>query len=142
MDFSQKFRYSLCQLKKDQTTKTIPARSNSSTKNHDDDEVDEVEEINKLEFEKSLINNEEENKILGIEIEDDIELDVEDEIDNSEIEEFEDEYMEISFKLIIRREGKNSAGKCETIYQTKEYSGCINCKISFHLTFRDDVRIT
>ncbi|CAI2189085.1 19457_t:CDS:2, partial [Funneliformis geosporum] len=82
----------------------IKARSNSSTKNHDDDEVDEVEEINKLEFEKSLINNEEENKILGIEIEDDIELDVEDEIDNSEIEEFEDEYMEISFKLIIRRE--------------------------------------
>ncbi|CAI2191190.1 1919_t:CDS:2, partial [Funneliformis geosporum] len=43
-----------------------------------------------------------EDKILSIEIEDDIELDVKDEVDNSEIEEFEDEYMEILFKLIIR----------------------------------------
>ncbi|CAI2193555.1 1859_t:CDS:2, partial [Funneliformis geosporum] len=68
------------------------------------------------EFEKNLTNNEEEDKILSIEIEDDIELDVKDEVDNSEIEEFEDEYMEILFKLIIR--GKNCAGKWETIYQT------------------------
>ena len=55
---------------------------------------------------------------MSIEIEDDIELDVEDEVNNSEIEESEDEHMEISFKLVIRREGKNSAAKWETIHQT------------------------
>ncbi|CAI2185790.1 4378_t:CDS:2, partial [Funneliformis geosporum] len=66
--------------------------------NHDDDEVDEVEEINKVEIEKNLMNNEEKNKILGIKIEDNVVFYVEDEVDNSEIEETEDEYMEISFK--------------------------------------------
>ncbi|CAI2196645.1 3807_t:CDS:1, partial [Funneliformis geosporum] len=49
------------------------------------------------------MNNEVKDKILGIEIEDDIELDVEDKEYNSEIEESKDEYMKISFKLIIRR---------------------------------------
>ncbi|CAI2197704.1 10041_t:CDS:1 [Funneliformis geosporum] len=63
------------------------------------------------------MNNEVKDKILGIEIEDDIELDVEDKEYNSEIEESKDEYMKISFKLIIRRKGKNNAEKWEIIYQ-------------------------
>jgi hypothetical protein len=92
----------------------------------DDDDDDEIEEINKVEFENNLMDNKEEedfqdveqDKILGIEIEQDLELDVDDEVDNSEIEESEDEHVEISFKLVIRREGKNSAAKWETIYQT------------------------
>jgi hypothetical protein len=138
----------MARLKKSQTTKTIPTnppktyksntksyqasrltRSNSSAKNsreinsndnnvvvdendddenNDDDEVDEVEEINEVEFEKNLMNNEEDDGF----------QDIEEEVDNSEIEESEDEHVEISFKLVIRREGKNSAAKWETIYQT------------------------
>ncbi|CAI2188590.1 17231_t:CDS:2, partial [Funneliformis geosporum] len=57
-----------------------------------------------VEFEKNLVNNEEEDKILGIEIEGDIQFNIKDEVGNSEIEVSENKNIEISFKFIIRRE--------------------------------------
>ncbi|CAI2187152.1 18114_t:CDS:2, partial [Funneliformis geosporum] len=61
-------------------------------------------------------------QIIGIEIEGNIEYDVEDE---SEIVK-SDEHMEISFKLVIRKEGKNCAAKWETIYPTNENMVFVN----------------
>ncbi|CAI2169273.1 7774_t:CDS:2 [Funneliformis geosporum] len=89
MDFSQKFKCSLCQLKKisnnkDYSTKNSREINNNNDnivdENHDDNddnEVDKVEEINKVEFKKNLINNKK-DKVLGIEI-NDIKLNVENE---------------------------------------------------------------
>ncbi|CAI2181542.1 697_t:CDS:2 [Funneliformis geosporum] len=48
--------------------------------------------------------NKEKDKIFNIKIEVDVELDVKAELNNSKIEDSEDEYMEILFKFVIRRE--------------------------------------
>ncbi|RIA86547.1 hypothetical protein C1645_829099, partial [Glomus cerebriforme] len=82
---------------------------------------DEIEEIDKEEFEKNSMNKDseavEQDKQLITEPEQDEALDINNE-EYSEIEESENENKEISFKLVIRRDGKNSAAKLETICQT------------------------
>jgi len=156
IDFSQKFKYSLCsichnlmaRLKKSQTkplsinppkTSKFNNKSNQASRltrskaltkipeeinnsSDDDNDDDEVKEIDKVEFEKYPTDEEddfddvEQDNILDNDIEDK-ELGVDDEVD-SDVEESEDERKEISFKLVIRRDGKNGAAKWETIYQT------------------------
>lgn len=113
---------------KDQVQKLAESKSQELTIS----DSDGVEEINEIEFERNLMTNEEDEvQILEHEdfktmkdIEQDIETEYDDEIDevnNLESEESEnndDTFMEISFKLVIKREGKNSPAKWETIYQT------------------------
>ena len=92
-------------------------------------EIDEVEVIDGKEFERNLVNDDDEqDENVGMigDVEQDKDLDVDteqdkelDEEDNSDIEESEDEddvLKEITFKLVLRKEGKNDAAKWETIY--------------------------
>ncbi|GBB85203.1 hypothetical protein RclHR1_11770001 [Rhizophagus clarus] len=77
------------------------------------EETDEVEEIDEIEFERGLTTNKDKAQILedkNLEI---VDVDVVDDLDDSEIEELDDNDMldKISFKLIIKREGKNSPAK-------------------------------
>src|ERR1043166_1146744 len=111
---------------KNQTTKSVKSKLQKSIVS----DSDGVEEIDEVEFEKNLITNEE-NEVQTLknfktmeDIEQDIEIEYDDEvneINNLESEESDDNddtFMEISFKLVIKREGKNSPAKWETIYQT------------------------
>jgi hypothetical protein len=94
-------------------------------------EIGEVEVIDEVEFERNLVNDDDEqdknvemvedivqDKDLDVDTEQDEDLDEE---DNSDIEESENEdgvLKEITFKLVLKKEGKNGAAKWETIYNT------------------------
>src|SRR6266498_2226982 len=97
----------------------------------DDDEVEEinkVEEIDEVEFKRSQIANKEDEIQENFEIMEDVEQDVETEyddevnkVDDLEIEESESNdntLIEISFKLVIKKEGKSSPAKWKIIHQT------------------------
>jgi hypothetical protein len=188
IDFSQKFNYCLCsvchnvmtKLKKSQarsairpkTSKPVPklTRSGSKTsksqkKTSNSDVIEEIEEIDKVEFERNLMDNKndgveyddfeimkdpKQNKDLDIETENDEGLGEIDEVNDSEIEELEDEddiLTEISFKLAIRIEGKNNGVKWETIYKInfdnfmKDLYGLIQNQVD-ELVLRNDYIIS
>src|SRR6266542_754284 len=87
---------------------------------------DKVEEIDKVEFKRSQMANKEDEIQENFEIMEDVEQDAEteyddkvNEVDDLEIEESESNdntLIEISFKLVIKKEDKSSPAKWEIIH--------------------------
>jgi hypothetical protein len=149
----------MARLKKSKTTKASPTPNQVSSSNslakiskeiNSSSDGNDLEEIDKGEFEKNLMNEDfeavEQGKQLNTETEQDGASVIDDEI-SSEIKDSEDESMEISFKLVIRRDGKNSAAKWQTICQTdfddfiKDLYLLIQDQVD-ELVFRDDCIIS
>jgi hypothetical protein len=94
-------------------------------------EIGEVEVIDEVEFERNLVNDDDEqdenvemvedivqDKDLDVDTEQDEDLDEEDNSDIEESENEDDVLKEITFKLVLKKEGENGAAKWETIYNT------------------------
>jgi hypothetical protein len=146
-------------------TRSGSKTSKSQKKTSNSDVIEEIEEIDKVEFERNLMDNKndgveyddfeimkdpKQNKDLDIETENDEGLGEIDEVNDSEIEELEDEddiLTEISFKLAIRIEGKNNGVKWETIYKInfdnfmKDLYGLIQNQVD-ELVLRNDYIIS
>ena len=139
-------------------TRSGSKTSKSQKKTSNSDVIEEIEEIDKVEFERNLMDN----KNDGVEYDDfeimkdpkqnkDLDIETEnDEVNDLEIEESEDEddiLTEISFKLAIRIEGKNNGVKWETIYKInfdnfmKDLYGLIQNQVD-ELVLRNDYIIS
>src|SRR6266540_3212626 len=127
-DNNNKVEDKVLKLVKSKLQKSIVSDDDEVEKIDEVEEIDKVEEIDEVEFKRNQIANEKDKVQENFEIIEDVEQDAKTEYDNEvnevddlEIEESESNYdtlIEISFKLVIKKEGKSSPAKWKIIHQT------------------------